>query len=144
MDNYKKRILVTGGAGFIGGTFIRRLLIENEYHIFNLDKLGYASDLKGILNTEGSTLRHSFFKLDIKDKKSLDALFKKIDPDLVINFAAESHVDRSLDDPKNFIESNILGTFNLLECCRNHWDNLTPKRKSNFKFHRKLIFIYLI
>ena len=135
MDNYKKRVLVTGGAGFIGGALIRRLLLEKEYHIFNLDKLGYASDIKGILNTEGSASRHSFFKLDIKDKKSLDALFKKIDPDFVINFAAESHVDRSLDDPTNFIESNILGTFNLLECCRNHWDNLTSKRKSTFKFH---------
>ena len=135
MENYKKRILITGGAGFIGGTLIRRLLLESDYHIFNIDKLGYASDITGILNTEGSELRHSFFKLDIKNKKPLENLIKKIDPDLVINFAAESHVDRSLDNPSNFIESNIIGTFNLLECSRNHWNNLSKERKATFKFH---------
>ena len=135
MSNHKKKILITGGAGFIGGTLIRKLLNESNYHIFNIDKLGYASDISGILNIESSKIRHSFFKADIKDKNLLDNLFEKIDPDIVINFAAESHVDRSLDNPSNFIESNILGTFNLLECSRNHWNNLSKERQSFFKFH---------
>ncbi len=135
MSNHSKRLLITGGAGFIGGAFIRKILKERNHNIFNIDKLGYASDIASIVNIDKSTSRHSFFKQDLRDKEALKNLFNEIDPDYVINFAAESHVDRSLDDPSIFIESNILGTFNLLESARSHWRNLSKDRKKTFKFH---------
>ena len=133
-NNYKK-LLITGGAGFIGGALIRRLLTNKKYKIFNIDKLSYASDLSGIHNTEGAKDRHFFYKLDLRNKDLLNNALEEIEPDLIINFAAESHVDRSIDNPSNFIESNILGTFNLLECARNYWDNLNKSKKKSFRFH---------
>ncbi len=135
MSNNYKRLLITGGAGFIGGALIRRLLSNKEYKIFNIDKFSYASDLTGILKTKGAEDRHFFYKLDLRDKVALKNAFNEIQPDLIINFAAESHVDRSIDNPSNFIESNIMGTFNLLECARNYWENLNKNKKSVFRFH---------
>jgi len=130
-----KRILITGGAGFIGGTLIRRLLKETDSIIFNIDKLGYASDLSWLKISGDHCTRHTHICLDLNDLKATKSALKKADPDLIIHLAAESHVDRSLDNPSAFIQSNIIGTFNLLEATRDHWQNLTQNRKTSFRFH---------
>ncbi len=134
------RILVTGGAGFIGGALIRKLLKETQAKIFNLDKLGYASDLSGIEKTLFSldnqdSNRYQFIKVDLsKIDTTLDAI-KSISPDLIFHLAAESHVDRSIDNPITFLESNVIGTYNLLNAARCHWDRLPKTRKATFRFH---------
>ena len=130
-----KRILITGGAGFIGGTLIRRLLKETDSIIFNIDKLGYASDLSWLKKLGTQSQRHTHICLDLNDLKATKLAIKKADPDLVIHLAAESHVDRSLDDPSLFVQSNIIGTFNLLEATRDHWQQLKSNRKEYFRFH---------
>ena len=138
LDNSIKTILVTGGGGFIGGCLIRRLLNENSLRIFNLDKMGYASNLIGIEKTikekgDNKYSSHELLKVDLANfDLTLEAL-QYTDPDLVIHLAAESHVDRSIDDPEIFIKSNIIGTFNLLQCVRIHWDKLSSERKKKFK-----------
>jgi len=125
------RILVTGGAGFIGGALIRRLLRETDAMVFNLDKLGYASDLSSI----GEHPRHQLLKVDLVNAEATAAAVQQADPDLVFHLAAESHVDRSISGPGAFIESNVLGTFNLLQAARNHWEQLPGERKQQFRFH---------
>ena len=134
------RVLITGGAGFIGGALIRRLLSQTSVTIFNLDKLGYASDLDGIdiyLNKYKNKIqkRYYFIREDLCNRTKLDELIIKIDPDLVFHLAAESHVDKSIEGPEIFVKSNILGTFNLLESLRNHWENLPDNRRDSFRFH---------
>ena len=133
-------ILITGGSGFIGGSLIRKLLKKENLKIFNLDKMGYASDETGIKsiiasNPELYSKKYTLIKADLSNKKEVDRAIEKSDPDMVMNLAAESHVDRSIDGPRIFIESNILGTFNLLDSIRNHWQSLEPSRKKLFKFH---------
>ncbi len=128
-----KRILVTGGAGFIGGTLIRHLLQICNSQIFNLDFLNYSSNLMPISKLKESE-RQYFLQVDLRNKEETASAFKVADPDLVFHLAAETHVDRSIDNPEGFITSNILGTFNLLEAVREHWNNLNQKRKSNFRF----------
>ena len=136
----KKRILITGGAGFIGSAVIRRLLKEYKIKIFIIDQLSYASNLTSIkqclnyLKLENSS-RYQFFKVDLCNSKETSLAIKSINPDIVMHLAAESHVDRSISEPRTFIESNILGTFNLLESVREHYQNLTISRKKNFRFH---------
>lgn len=140
----RRRILVTGGGGFIGGAVVRRLLMESDAVIFNLDKLGYASDLTGIeevLAKIGSTdgidsgFRHRLLQVDLADSKAVMEAVQAADPDLVMHLAAESHVDRSIEGPEAFISSNVNGTFNLLQAVRSHWEGLSKVRRNNFRFH---------
>ena len=138
MDNLIKNVLITGGAGFIGGNLIRRLLKTTSTKIYNLDKLSYCSDLSGInelLNTKCVYKnRYEFLNLDLANSLEVDNAINISNPDLVIHLAAESHVDRSIENPFNFIESNILGTYNLLQSTKKHWLNLNAQRKEIFKF----------
>ena len=136
----KPRILVTGGGGFIGGAVIRKLLKTSNCIIYNLDKIGYASDLTSISNTLlklglKSENRHELLKVDLTNYSKTFSAVKYADPDLIMHLAAESHVDRSIEGPSEFIKSNILGTFNLLEAAREHYEKLPFKRKNQFKFH---------
>jgi dTDP-glucose 4,6-dehydratase len=130
------RVLVTGGAGFIGGALVRRLLAETTATVFNLDKIGYASDLTGIerLGPEAGQ-RHQLLRVDLTDADATAAAVLQADPDLVMHLAAESHVDRSIDGPAAFIESNVSGTFNLLQAVRAHWEQLSEERRAGFRFH---------
>ena len=130
------RVLVTGGAGFIGGALVRRLLVETTALVFNLDKIGYASDLTGIerLGPEAGQ-RHQLLRVDLTDADATAAAVRQADPDLVMHLAAESHVDRSIDGPAAFIESNVSGTFNLLQAVRAHWEQLPAERREGFRFH---------
>ena len=135
MIKNKYKIIVTGGAGFIGGTLIRKLLQEKkDWVIYNLDQMGYASDLSWIKNSEDYQSRHFFLQIDLRNKKILENLVKDINPNLIIHLAAESHVDRSIDNPLKFIESNIIGTFNLLEASRAYWKKLSDNKKKLFRF----------
>jgi dTDP-glucose 4,6-dehydratase len=116
-----KRLLVTGGAGFMGSDFIRHILMKTKFEgqLVNLDLLTYAGNLENLKEVEKDE-RYQFVRGDICDSKLLDALFKEYEFDMIVHFAAETHVDRSIDQPKTFIETNILGTHNLLEALRKH------------------------
>ncbi len=127
-------ILVTGGAGFIGGNFVLDWLANpNSEGIVNLDKLTYAGNLS-TLNSLSSDGRHVFVRGDISNYDLVLSLFKKYSIRAVVNFAAESHVDRSIRDPSDFIQTNIVGTFNLLEAVRTYWSDLSESKKANFRF----------
>jgi dTDP-glucose 4,6-dehydratase len=128
-------ILVTGGAGFIGGNFVLDWLKDPKAEaIVNLDKLTYAGNL-ATLDTLKSDPRHVFVHGDIGDKELVTKLLKEYQPRAIVNFAAESHVDRSIHGPAEFVQTNIVGTFSLLECAREYWNDLTQDKKSNFRFH---------
>ena len=127
------RILVTGGAGFIGGCLVRRLLNISNAIIFNLDKLSYASDLSWI-KTTCNIENHTLIKADLNNYDETLSAVNKANPDIIFHLAAESHVDRSIENARPFIESNILGTFNILESARLHWDKLELDRKERFRF----------
>ena len=134
------RVLVTGGAGFIGSCVVRRLLSWPGVAVSTLDKIGYASDLTSIdrvLEGLGSSeaQRHQLLKIDLADAAATDQAIRQADPDLVMHLAAESHVDRSIDGPGAFIESNVTGTFNLLQAVRRHWQELPTERQECFRFH---------
>ena len=133
LANGNLRILVTGGAGFIGGCLIRKLLSKTNALIYNLDKITYASDLSWLENNKNRD-RHHFIKADLVNFEETKNALQNSNPDLIVHLAAESHVDRSIENARPFIESNILGTFNLLENSKNHWDNLNFFRKNRFKF----------
>ena len=122
-----KNVLVTGGCGFIGSNFVEYLAVKDEYHIVVLDKLTYAGNLKNLEAVDN--LKYTFINEDICNKKVLNELFEKYKFFAVFHFAAESHVDRSIDGPKQFIQTNIFGTFNLLEVSRFYMNNLDPEFK---------------
>ncbi|MFG3451505.1 dTDP-glucose 4,6-dehydratase [Stutzerimonas nitrititolerans] len=128
------KILVTGGAGFIGSAVIRHIIGSTADSIVNLDKLTYAGNLESLANVSDSE-RYAFEHVDICDRAELDRVFHKHQPDAVMHLAAESHVDRSIDGPAAFIETNIVGTYTLLEAARQYWQSLNDSRKAAFRFH---------
>lgn len=128
------KILVTGGAGFIGSAVIRQYINETDHTVINLDALTYAGNLESLASVEHSS-RYIFEHADICDNKAIKRIFHEHQPDAVMHLAAESHVDRSIDGPADFIQTNIVGTCNLLEASRDYWNNLEGERKEKFKFH---------
>jgi len=126
-------ILVTGGAGFIGANFILEWLGQFDEPVVNLDKLTYAGNLQNLTSLQGDT-RHIFVQGDICDSQKLKQLFDDYQPRAVIHFAAESHVDRSIHGPDDFIQTNIVGTFRLLEVARHYWNKQTGKVHDDFRF----------
>jgi dTDP-glucose 4,6-dehydratase len=128
------RILLTGGAGFIGSAVIRLILRETQHEVFNLDKLTYAANLSSLDEVLPDS-RYQFEQADICDLPTVSRIFRTFDPDAVMHLAAESHVDRSIDGPETFIQTNIVGTARLLQAARSHWESLTQERKRRFRFH---------
>ena len=126
-------IIVTGGAGFIGSNFILRWLEKFDEDILNIDNLSYAADLDNLKNIEHN-LNYSFKKLNIQNQDEITTLILESKPRAILNFAAESHVDRSIEGPENFINSNIVGTYSLLEASLQYWNSLGEKEKDNFRF----------
>ena len=128
------KILITGGAGFIGSAVVRSIMNQTNYHLVNLDKLTYAGNLDSLSDVDSSQ-SYSHEQLDICDAKALDRVFKQHRPDCVMHLAAESHVDRSIDGPADFIDTNIVGTFNLLEAARHYYESLDEDKRDQFRFH---------
>jgi dTDP-glucose 4,6-dehydratase len=128
------KILVTGGAGFIGSAVIRHIIDNTEHSVLNVDSLTYAGNLASLSLIDQSEY-YQFAKADICDKNAITVLIADYQPDAIMHLAAESHVDRSIDGPAEFIETNIIGTFNLLECARAYYESLTVHRKASFRFH---------
>lgn len=128
------KILVTGGAGFIGSAVVRHIIENTEHQVLNVDKLTYAGNLES-LSSVSKNERYQFFKTDICDRIALDQLFKEFQPNVVMHLAAESHVDRSISGPFDFIETNIIGTYQLLETSRAYWLGLNDTKKAEFRFH---------
>jgi dTDP-glucose 4,6-dehydratase len=126
-------LIVTGGAGFIGSALIRHLIAQTRHEILNLDKLTYAGNLDSLASVAGDA-RYRFRRGDICDAALVAAVFEEFDPDGIIHLAAESHVDRSIDGPRAFIETNVIGTFMLLQAARRHLDRLDPGRRAGFRF----------
>lgn len=129
-----KKILVTGGAGFIGSAVVRHIIEKTQDSVVNVDKLTYAGNLESLESVENNP-RYAFEQVDICDSKALLRVFEHHQPDAVMHLAAESHVDRSIDGPAAFIETNIVGTYTLLEAARAYWNTLNDERKAAFRFH---------
>ncbi|WP_350560599.1 dTDP-glucose 4,6-dehydratase [Psychrobacter sp. CAL346-MNA-CIBAN-0220] len=128
------RILITGGAGFIGSAVVRHIINNTDDTVLNIDKLTYAGNLESLIDIEDNA-RYEFQKIDICDTEALEEAFDNFKPNLVMHLAAESHVDRSIDGPAEFITTNIVGTYTLLEVARRYWHSLNEAEKSEFKFH---------
>ncbi|HCM0979940.1 TPA: dTDP-glucose 4,6-dehydratase [Vibrio parahaemolyticus] len=128
------KILVTGGAGFIGSAVVRHIIRDTQDTVINLDKLTYAGNLESLVDVADSD-RYYFEQVDICDRTELDRVFSEHQPDMVMHLAAESHVDRSIDGPAAFIETNVMGTYHLLEAARQYWSSLEEANKSAFRFH---------
>ncbi|MCX7196137.1 MAG: dTDP-glucose 4,6-dehydratase [Proteobacteria bacterium] len=129
-----RKILVTGGAGFIGSAVIRQLITETDTTVINVDKLTYAGNLQSLISVADNP-RYRFEHVDICDAATVARLFHEHQPDAVMHLAAESHVDRSITGPAAFIETNIMGTYTLLNAARKYWSELSAERKSTFRFH---------
>ncbi|EJG2226734.1 TPA: dTDP-glucose 4,6-dehydratase [Vibrio parahaemolyticus] len=128
------KILVTGGAGFIGSAVVRHIIRDTQDSVVNLDKLTYAGNLESLVDVADSD-RYYFEQVDICDRTELDRVFSEHQPDMVMHLAAESHVDRSIDGPAAFIETNVMGTYHLLEAARQYWSSLEEANQSAFRFH---------
>ena len=131
--NNNKTILITGGAGFIGSELVRHLIENTRYSVVNIDKLTYSGNLQSLVSVENNE-NYIFMQIDICDENELKRVFTENKPDIVMHLAAESHVDRSIDGPKEFIQTNIVGTFVLLEQVRNYWQKLHGLKKEAFRF----------
>lgn len=128
------KILVTGGAGFIGSAVVRHIINNTQDSVINVDKLTYAGNLESLVSVEKDE-RYDFEQVDICDRAELDRVFNEHRPDAVMHLAAESHVDRSITGPADFIQTNIVGTYTLLEATRAYWNKLSADKKSAFRFH---------
>lgn len=128
------KLLITGGSGFIGSAVIRHIIQHSQDAVVNVDKLTYAGNLESLTAISDSS-RYRFEHVDICDRVALDKVFADHQPDVVMHLAAESHVDRSIDGPADFIQTNIVGTYQLLEAARAYWLNLDQQRKLSFRFH---------
>lgn len=128
-----KTVIVTGGAGFIGSNLVRYIIKNTDWTVVNVDKLTYAGNPESLCDIEGNA-RYHFEKVDICDKENIARVFAEYKPDAVMHLAAESHVDRSIDGPADFINTNIWGTYNLLENARNYWQSLDQDKRSLFRF----------
>jgi dTDP-glucose 4,6-dehydratase len=129
-----KRFLVTGGAGFIGSAVVRRLLGATDHHVLVVDKLTYAGNLDS-LKPVADEPRYGFLRADICDAAAMRAAVERFQPDVVMHLAAESHVDRSIDGPAAFVETNVVGTFTLLQAALDYWRTLTGAKRDGFRFH---------
>jgi len=129
-----KKLLITGGAGFIGSAVIRHIIDNTEHSVVNVDKLTYAGNLESLESIEDDA-RYTFEQVDICNANEIKRVFNEYQPDIVMHLAAESHVDRSIDGPGEFIQTNIVGTYILLEEARNYWSGLDDDKKDSFKFH---------
>ncbi len=127
-------ILVTGGAGFIGSAVVRLLIAETTARVINLDSMTYAASGTALASVDGDP-RYAFERADIRDADALAAAFARHRPDAVMHLAAESHVDRSIDGPEDFIQTNVVGTFRLLQAARAHWETLDGPVRAAFRFH---------
>ncbi|MEG1856602.1 MAG: dTDP-glucose 4,6-dehydratase, partial [Acinetobacter sp.] len=125
---------VTGGAGFIGSAVVRHIIENTDHCVLNVDKLTYAGNLESLALVENNE-RYQFSQTDICDQVELEKIFQEFQPDAVMHLAAESHVDRSIDGPAAFIQTNIVGTYSLLEAARKYWLSLTAEAKDAFRFH---------
>lgn len=128
------KILVTGGAGFIGSAVVRHIINHTDDTVINVDKLTYAGNLASLESVAGSP-RYYFEQVDICHRAEIERIFAQYQPDAVMHLAAESHVDRSIDGPAAFIETNIIGTYTLLEAARHYWRGLSAEKKATFRFH---------
>jgi dTDP-glucose 4,6-dehydratase len=127
------KLLITGGAGFIGSAVVRHIIRTTDWTVANVDKLTYAGNLESLAEA-GASNRHTHFKVDIGDRASIEQIFHQVQPDAVLHLAAESHVDRSIDGAAPFIETNILGTYVLLDVALAYWRTLDPEAKARFRF----------
>lgn len=128
------KVLVTGGAGFIGSAVIRHIIKNTQDEVLNIDKLTYAGNLESLKEID-QNLRYTFKQIDICDHEALSLIFDEFKPDVVMHLAAESHVDRSIDGPAAFIQTNIVGTYSLLEVAKTYWLTLDENQKIKFRFH---------
>lgn len=133
-ESFAKTILVTGGAGFIGSAVVRQFIHDTPHRVVNVDKLTYAGNLQSLASVSDNP-RYAFEQVDICDAAEVARVFREHQPDAIMHLAAESHVDRSITGPANFIQTNIVGTYTLLEAARQYWNGLQGEKKAAFRFH---------